>query len=59
MGGDSSLMMIADVLRFFAVILCGVALLGAGGCVMHRTVTEGGAVVAEGYVVESPIRGVR
>ncbi len=41
------------------LLLC--ALTGAGslaltGCVMKRTVTEGGQVVSEGYHVERPIR---
>ena len=41
-------------LKFFPGFLCGITMLFASGCVTKRTVTEGGAVVAQGYVVKRP-----
>lgn len=37
------------------VFVCGLILVSAGGCVVKRTVTEGGVVVGTGYVVKAPI----
>jgi hypothetical protein len=36
-------------------LLCAVVTFGSG-CVMKRTVTDGGAVVSENYVVKRPVR---
>ena len=40
------------------VVLCllsGVIAVSASGCLMQRTVKEGDAVVARGYVVKAPL----
>lgn len=37
------------------VFFCGLILVSASGCVMRRTVKEGGVVVGTGYVVKAPI----
>lgn len=35
--------------------LCGLITLFSNGCVTKRTVTRDGAVVAQGYVMKSPL----
>ena len=44
-------------LQRFALLagLLGFIILGASGCVMHRTVKDGNEVVAQGYVVKAPL----
>ena len=37
-------------------LLCGLTLLFSTGCVMKRTVTDGGSVVSEKYIVKRPIK---
>ena len=37
-------------------LLCGLTLLCSSGCVMKRTVTNGGSVVSEKYIVKRPIK---
>jgi hypothetical protein len=44
------------LLKFSLTCLSILAVLGSGGCVMKRTVTEGGAVVSEKYIVKRPLR---
>jgi hypothetical protein len=36
--------------------LCGLSVIFSSGCVMKRTVTDGGSVVSEEYVVKRPLR---
>lgn len=38
------------------ILLCGLTVIGSSGCVMKRTVTEGGGVVSEKYVVKRPLK---
>ncbi len=38
------------------IFLCGLTLLCSSGCVMKRTVTDGGSVVSEKYIVKRPIK---
>lgn len=38
------------------LVLSGCAVLSSTGCVMKRTVTEGGQVVSENFYVDRPIR---
>jgi hypothetical protein len=45
------------IAKRFCIVSGLLCLLTAGpGCVMKRTVSEGGAVVSENYVVKRPIR---
>lgn len=37
------------------ILVLGLIALCAAGCVMHRTVKDGEEVVAQGYVVKSPL----
>jgi hypothetical protein len=41
--------------RAFIACLATFIVLGATGCVMQRTVKEGDEVIAQGYVVKSPL----
>ena len=43
------------LLQALASALMGVLAAAATGCVMKRTVTQDGAVVSQGYVVERPL----
>ena len=43
-------------LSFCLSILCVLSLLCSTGCVMKRTVTDGGSVVSEKYIVKRPIK---
>ena len=36
-------------------VAAALLLLFLGGCVKHRTVTEGGVVVQKGYVIKGPL----
>jgi hypothetical protein len=47
--------MIVKRISLVGGLLCGLLTFGSG-CVMKRTVTDGGAVVSENYVVKRPIR---
>jgi hypothetical protein len=47
--------MIVKRVWLLAGLLCGAVAFGSG-CVMKRTVTSGGTVVSEDYVVKRPIR---
>ena len=38
------------------ISLCGLTLICSSGCVMKRTVTNGGSVVSEKYIVKRPIK---
>ena len=42
--------------KFWLCLFCGFTALGSSGCVMKRTVTEGGQVVSQKYIVERPLR---
>ena len=42
--------------RLFPSLGLGALLSCGSGCVMKRTVTDGGSVVSENYVVKRPIR---
>ncbi len=44
-----------QILKFCLVALCGAAALTSSGCLMQRTVKEGGQVISQEYVVETPI----
>ena len=38
------------------IFLSGLTLICSSGCVMKRTVTDGGSVVSEKYIVKRPLR---
>jgi hypothetical protein len=43
-------------MKFLSCLLAAMTVVTSTGCVMKRTVTDGGQVVSESYYVDRPVR---